>query len=275
MGLLQAWLTATIAGAGLLTTGLQENPFGLSDATPLEGPNGSGGNNGLKPKLYHDRAAKIEEIAKHKLGANVMMNVVKEMVSTTEGKGLLQHAIGCALPKPALGKASVVLADVPFYGEGFLATTGDWLNQGLSQQQRADLHTCLVARMNDLGKTVGIWLGGKNTSQGTDGSKYPYSEAVWSVSFAETAGARLNVWPRPGLLRACGLDMAKIKETLRSRVCGTSQGGQCGLVVRSMGDDSCKQDEGNHWTCDGTPAQETRLLKDEFNKLHGRLCMAP
>lgn len=278
MGLFQAWLAATVVGAGLLATGTQDNPFGLPDTTRLEGPNGSGGNNGLKPKYYHDRSSKIEAMMKSRLGVKVILNgtdVGKELVSTTEGKDLLQHAVGCALSKPLSNTPSAFVEGVPFFGEGFLTTTGGWLQQGLDQQQRTDLHTCLIARMNDLGKIVNIWLGGKNTSQGINGSHYPYSEAVWSVTYTDTAGAKLNVWPRPGLVRACGLDMDKIRETLKSRVCGTSLGGQCGLVVRSMGDNSCHQDIDNHWTCDNAPAQETRLFKDEFNKLHGANCRVP
>lgn len=277
----------------LVIAGLSAFAFGCSDADieasdfddPLYGPmaggsDGTNGQNSLRPdsfiayrlNLYYaatqDLADYNSSTQKWTLASNAYTSALK---SSEEGRDVLKYAIKCAVPVGTTVSVTVITGagstKYDFAGEGFLTTTGDWLNGGLTVDQTEDMFECMLAHMNHY-TVVDINLAGPNVRDDPDMDTSPFvwEEALWQ-STIDTTGSKVTidtqVWPLGGFSGCPG----EIDE-LETRVCGTSAGGgSCGLTIQTDLATACAESQ-DGWRCNGDPVVKSRLKTIQVPELY-------
>lgn len=267
---------ATVASLGLLSSGcaMASLEDELPTAPPLsamEGPDGHGILNGLKPSIYQPLRGDLDHLMTMRLPPSMTLlsdPVFGDFLSTANGQKVFTYAIGCALPQGVSAGS--------FFGRGVMATTGSWVTGGLDQQQRDDLHTCITTRLNWYAKEVPLWVGGPDTAKDESSDVYEYSEAVWSVTVGPTS-AIFSVWPASTftLNTACPVGSVHINQEFNTRICNNNPS-LCSITLRTDFATACQGQPGEgNFVCDGKPAIETRLNKLEWNAVHSKMCAIP
>jgi hypothetical protein len=262
-------LSAGIVGAVALSMGCSDGgselgAHGIDDplySALTGGSDGTNGQNHLHPHYYiktryHLYHASTQDLAdlnpadgSWHLASNLHTNALK---ATAGGREVLKYAIQCALPagQDIFYEAPVGGSNVTFVatGQGFLTTTTDWDEQGLTTSQAQDLFTCVVAHMNPYAQ-VDINLSGENVANdpNADTSQFTFEEALWQVNITAVLGGTLSiktrVWPLEGFL-----DCQDAIDNIDTRICGTYEGSSdCDVDVRSNVANECFQGAGGWW----------------------------
>ena len=261
----------TVAGLGLFSSGCAVDA--LEDELPtaprlsaMDGPDGRIYMNGLHPRVYQTTRGALDQLMNTALPHQGMAGVnphFDALLDINEGSKVLNYAIECALP--ALQEYG------DFTGAGIMTTTSSWLSGPLNPQQRNDLHTCITTRLNPHSEPVPIWGGGPNTAKSSSSDDYEYSEAVWSVTVGEL-GVSVSVWPSNTFQLKGNCGSTDIEWDFNTRICDNDPS-LCGITLRTDFDTACvgERGEGNI-ICDGKPAIETKLNRNEWNIVHSEVC---
>lgn len=264
-----------LVGLGLFAAGCnaesrEEKTPAPPPLSPLDGPDGSHGTNGLNPRIYHQRWSELDALLQEPLTSGDTLSRDPRFTSflaTDDGRKLFGYAVGCAL-----GADQNVQA---FRGAGLIGTAESWTGAALDQQQRDDVHTCILTRLNPSGEHVPFWVGGPDTGKDTSARDYGYAEAVWSVR-TTPSGPVFNVWPSTTFDASteCGSDREAIAEDFNTQLCQNDPS-LCTITPRYDLAAACEGQPGaGNWICDGAPAIETRLTLSAWNARHPRCPMS-
>ena len=226
-----------------------------------------GGTNGLSPDTFHaDKGALMAAMGLRL--TNLDNYTVSAAVANTgiflNGDATFAYAVGCALETTGVVQRN----SLEFYGYHIMTTGTDWWEDGLDLPAKKDILKCIVTRLNPYGVTVDIMLKGQNVEPDYGNyNDFTFPEAKWTVTLASTGAVEFRVWPSASLNKACLTD---IVGALESRVCGTTDGEACKLIVET--DPSLCIDLNNDgaYTCRGEDAVETFLRVDDVDLLYPR-----
>jgi hypothetical protein len=182
------------------------------------------------------------------------------LLDTEEGREVFTYAVSCALPVGEYVMSSHVDAagngvnDI-YEGEGVLSTTSKWQYEGLKEQEKEDVLTCLLARLNPHGVQVNIWVSGPSVAvTGASPPSYDFVEAVWLAKIEGDNIVSYHVWPGSNMAAECAFSLTS---DLFTRTCDNPTGG-CGVVIRDDFASACTGADGIY-KCDGQPAIQTML----------------
>jgi hypothetical protein len=237
-----------------------------------------GGTNGLSPDTFHlDKVALISAMGFKLTDADDV--TVSAAVDNTgifnNGTATFSYAVGCALlePYPAneatpVDHSYVWTSAAYFFGNHVMTSGTGWWSGGLSAGAKQDILKCMVTRLNPYGETVDIMLKGKNVK--VDRGNYDdftFAEAKWTVTQNVGGAVQFHVWPSAALNQKC---LLAVVHSLKTRVCGSIGGNECGLQVETDSTLCTDLDNDGAYTCGGQDAVETFLRVDDVELLHPR-----
>ncbi len=283
----------TALGLGLSSTGCLGNTDPLvEDIEPprfktLEDPGGGIKPNGLTPAAFHSNKHKLRAAMEVRLAPQGSLQVSTEILATgllgtEEGRTTFRYAVACALPTNTTLLTAGILDENNnpgmYPGAELLTTTGSWLTDGLPENARRDLWTCMIAHLNPFGEPVEVLLSGGSVKDQSDSQpdqvNFTFDEAVWSVIMPTFPSGlpSFHVWPMPDLASECPL---RIVGALQTRFCSGYGGFDgCDLDVRSNLGADCTEALG-HYTCFAGPAIRTRLESTSVSKLYNGCAPIP
>lgn len=261
-----------------------DDPFYSSMAGGSDGTNGQNHLNSedafeLRGTLYSATTSDLADYnllsGKWDLDSNTHLNALK---STPEGRQVLKYAIQCALPTTTTVRYTALAGGlyIPFEvtGQGFLETTGGWLNGGLSTSAAEDLFACMLAHMNPT-TVVDINLSGQNVNNdpNADVSDFTWEETLWQANITEglSVAFHMRAWPLGGF-EDCEVDV----QELETRVCGSYAGTSCHLDIETTLTTECTEGA-DGWQCyddNGVlvPVIKTRLKTSQVTNLYSKGC---
>jgi hypothetical protein len=230
-----------------------------------------GGTNGLSPDTFHaDKGALIAAMGLKLTNADgiTVSAAVENTGIFNNGSATFRYAVGCALATYPANHYYVSTPESYFFGDHIMTSGIGWWNAALDLQAKKDILKCIVTRLNPFGVTVDIMLKGQGIEPDNGNYEdFTFPEAKWTVTVDATGAFQFHVWPSASLNQTC---LTNIVGALQSRVCGTTDGQACKLIVET--DPSLCTDLNNDgaYTCGGEDAVETFLQVDDVELLYPR-----
>jgi hypothetical protein len=230
-----------------------------------------GGANGLSPDTFHsDKAALIAAMGL-KLTAADDITVSAAVENTgifNNGSATFRYAVGCALEAYPADHSYVATPEAYFFGDHIMTSGTGWWAGALSLSARKNILKCIITRLNPFGVTVDVMLKGQDVKpDGGNYNDFTFPEAKWTVTVDAAGGFRFHVWPSASLNQTC---LTSIVGALESRVCGTTDGEACKLIVETDPSLCTDLDNDGAYTCGGENAVETFLRVDDVEFLYPR-----
>jgi hypothetical protein len=200
--------------------------------------------NGVDPLYFWQTSTQqvLQALAQAPLSGALNGLAGQTLLSSTKGKELLAHVVGCALPE----SESIQSASGTSFG-GAVGLAPSWMSQPLSAAVSQRWVTgCLLQSLNGLGAHVSIRLTGQHPAIAADPSEVSYivPDTTNFGNIFDSSAASAFACLDNSSVDACNLSWSE--HTLK-RICGASP--TCGVTLIGLCAVSCSYDTAGAATC--------------------------